>query len=552
MPPKINLYLKTSAPKTVDFTYWAGLFFLIAACLIVNFTGLNKTGFWWTDESRHAMHGAFFVDFMRHLPISNPYDYVKEYFAQYPALAFNWYLPLFPVLMGLVMTVFGVSEISAHATIIATWLIGVLAWYHWLAGRFGWKSALAACMALISMPVVVLWGRSVMLEAPAVAMCMVSVFFFQRYLDQPGQARAIMAGFVLFLTLLVKQTTLFILPVLLAYAVSYPMGRQALMRKEALWGVALVFLAVSLIALHALLFGPAAALSGEVPVGSGAAPLWSWQRWALFATALQQGMGSFVSALSALGLIWSISRPQSPVALPLAWLLFSYLWCTYLAGAPDNSMRYAFYAMPAAAFFAVYGMRSLNQGLRWVWTALVIVAVGFNYANAMQTPHRFVAGYAEAARVVSSLPNTGTILFAGKHDGNFIFHLRQLDPNRQRVILRADKVLVDMSVHKYFGVRSNVGNQTDVYKVLNDYGVRWIVLESRDLVGLREFKLLQHLMASTDFRLVSRIPIETNVPEFKNTEITIYENLGLVLPQNSRLRINYPYLGKSFEFTFIP
>lgn len=542
----------TRAFRQSHFTYWTGFVLLISAGLAINFDGLNDSGFWWTDESRHAMHGAFFFDFFRDLPLSTPYDYVQHYFAQYPALAFNWYLPLFPMLMGLVMTVFGVSEVSAHATVIATWLLGVLAWYHWLANRFGWQTAIAACMVLLSMPVVVLWGRSVMLEAPAVAMCMASILFFQRYLDQPGHTRAIVAGLVLFFTLLVKQTNLFVLPVLLTYALSHPTGRQALMRKETLWGVALAFFAVSLIGLHALFFGPSAALSGEVPAGSGAAPLWSWQRWMLFASSLQRGMGPLVATLAGLGLIWSIIRPHGPVILPLAWIVFCYLWCTYLAGAPDNSARYSFYAMPAAAFFAVYGVQSQKQGFRWFWAAIVLVAAGLNYTDALRTPHSFVSGYEESARLVSRLPNSGTILFAGKHDGNFIFHLRRLDPDRQRVILRADKLLVDMSVHKYFGVRSHVTSQADVHRILNDHWVRWIVIESRDLVGLNEFKLLQETMKSTDFRLVAKIPIETNVPEYQGTEIVIYENLGLELPRDGRVRINYPILDKSYEFTFHP
>lgn len=134
--------------------------------------------------------------------------------------------------MGLVMTVFGVSEISAHATVTGVWLLGVLGWYGWLVPRFGRLSALAACLALLSVPVVVLWSRSVMLEAPAVALCALSVFFFQRYLDRPGHANAIVSGLVLFTTLLVKQTTLFILPVLLAYALATKASRLALWRKE--------------------------------------------------------------------------------------------------------------------------------------------------------------------------------------------------------------------------------------------------------------------------------------------------------------------------------
>jgi len=32
--------------------------------------------------------------------------------------------------------------------------------------------------------------------------------------------------------------------------------------------------------------------------------------------------------------------------------------------------------------------------------------------------------------------------------------------------------------------------------------------------------------------------------------VRVYENLDLVLPVDGRVRIAYPYLGKTYEFTF--
>jgi hypothetical protein len=168
----------------------------------------------------------------------------------------------------------------------------------------------------------------------------------------------------------------------------------------------------------------------------------------------------------------------------------------------------------------------------------------------LRTPHRYVSGYDTAARFVYGLPNSGAILFAGKHDGNFIFHLRNLDRGRQRVVLRGDKTLVDMSVHKYFGVRSHVTNAAGVQSLLNDHAVRWIVVESRDLVGLKEFRMLNEILDGPGYRLLARFPVATNVPEFEGVDVLVYENLGLVLPPDGRVRIAYPYLGKSYEFTF--
>jgi len=533
--------------------HWAAALLIVTVGLLVNWNGLVAPGMWWTDESRHAMHGAFFVDFFRELPLDSPYDYVQRYFAQYPALAFNWYLPFFPVFMGLVMSTFGVSEVNAHASVIGVWLAGVVGWYAWLAPRYGVLVALASCLGLLSMPVVLLWGRSVMLEAPALGMCMLGVYFFQRYLDRPGHSTAIVSGLVLFATLMVKQTTLFILPVLLVYALSFRQGRQALWRKETGWGIVAIALALLVIAAHALLFGPEAVMSGDSHVDSGESPLLSWSRWGLYSKSLYLATGPLIALLAVLGLALSVYRLGCYTNLvPITWLAATYVGCTYLTGVPGNNARYAMYAMPAVAFFSAYGVWHFQARplLRWSWGLLLLIAIGWNVVEALRTTHLYVSGYDTAARFVDGLPNNGAILFAGKHDGNFIFNLRKLDPDRQRVVLRGDKTLVSMSVHKYFGVRSHVTDAASIRKMLNEHFVRWIVVESKDLVGLDEFKLLYETLEGPEYRQLTKIPVATNVPEFENVNVLVYENLGLSLPADGRGRIAYPYLGKSYEFSF--
>lgn len=532
---------------------WINALVVLAFGLFIGWSGLFAHGFWWTDESRHAMHGAFFVDFVRDLPFQSPFDYVQRYFAQYPALAFNWYLPFFPVAIGAVMVVAGVTETSAHAAVIGVWLFGVVGWYAWLSPRLGRPAALIASLALLSMPVVVLWGRSVMLEAPATGLCALGALLFQRYIDRPGHITAFTAGFALFSALLVKQTAIFILPVLLAYALASPSGRRALWRRESWWGIILVFLALSIIAVHAIKFGPAAVMSGAQHTGSGSAARWSLERWGIYAESIYLAVGPLISVLAVLGLILSLFRgSRQVVVLPVAWLVASYIWCTLLTGAPANNARYAFYVMPAVVFFAAYGIYHFraNRVLRWGWAAALLLAVGMHASDAIQTPHRHVSGYQDAAKAVYALPNSGAILFAGKHDGNFIFHLHNLDRDRQRVVLRGDKILVSMSVHKYFGIESHVSSADDIQSLLNRNGVRWIVVESRDLVGLDEFKLLLDALQGENYSLIARIPVETNVDQFKDVDVLIYENLGLDLPADGRIRIDYPDLGRSFEFTF--
>jgi hypothetical protein len=65
--------------------------------------------FYYGDEMRHAMNGVFFRDFMSDLPLHHPLQYLYEYYAKYPALAFPHWPPLFHFIEGVFFLLFGLS-----------------------------------------------------------------------------------------------------------------------------------------------------------------------------------------------------------------------------------------------------------------------------------------------------------------------------------------------------------------------------------------------------------------------------------------------------------
>lgn len=529
-----------------------GVIFLV--CILVNWAGYTAPGMWWTDESRHAMDGVFFHDLFVDLPLTHAYDYAMEYFARYPALALNWYPPAFSVVLGICMQFFGVSEVTAHGTVLAFWLVGLVAWYAWCARTVGRLVAFFSSLMLVLAPEVVLWSRSVMLEAPAVAMLAVSLLAFERYLEHPGHGRAFLAGAALAFTLLLKQSTVFAVPAFLAYA--WLSGRGAtLWRRQSIVAWLLVALALAFLALHAIKFGGTgmAATAGNLHEAGGSPPRWSLARWLLYWKVLYSSVGIAPLGAALIGTFLFLRGPRHRAGyLVLAWIVSWYLMVTILFGVPDNAPRYTAYAMPALAWLAAYGLawfpaRSLPFG---ALAGALFLWAGWQVVYQLGMPHRFVGGYEAVAQRISKLPNSGAILFAGKHDGNFIFHLRALDPARQRVILRGDKLLVSMSIHKYFGVKSRVASTDEIDAMLDNNAVRWVVVESRDLVGLKEFAMLHQALQLPGYRLVSELPVVSNLPEFANLSVRIYENLDLRLPEDGHAVIDYPYFGRSFRFTF--
>ena len=83
------------------------------------------------------MGGVFILDLLRDLPLDDPMGYALRYFAQYPALALNWYLPGFYFVEAGFFALFGVSETVAHWTVFALRPPPPGCGSHWV--RAGWN-----------------------------------------------------------------------------------------------------------------------------------------------------------------------------------------------------------------------------------------------------------------------------------------------------------------------------------------------------------------------------------------------------------------------------
>lgn len=532
-----------------------------ALCLVLLFgviigiywDSLTAGEFWWTDEARHAMDGVFFRDFIIDWPWRTPTEYALRYFGQYPAIAPNWYPPFYAIIEALFYSAFGISDVAAHLTILAFALLGAVVWYFWSCRFLGRTAALLSCLLYLSAPAVLIWTRSIMLEVPAVSMIILSAYAFDRYLERPALKSACFAGIAVALTLLLKQTTVFIIPVLLVYAVISG-KREALIRRDTVIAYLIVSATLLALFLHALYFGTTAT---KTIVGSLAtdkawnASLFKLKRWGSHVLALWD-TSSFLFLLAIFGGGLSLLRypPRRQDFLFLLWIAGWYFMTTAMIPATD-AKRYTMYVLPAIAGLACRPFADFipaETAIKRVALLVVGAAVAWNLLSAWRSEPLFISGYKEAAHFVQEQKISGPILFAGRHDGNFIFHLRAEDKDRKKIVLRGDKVLVSMAVNKDFGVKSYVDNQSDIVRILDKYGIGLIIVESRDLVGLREFAMLHALLREPRFELLKTIPLKTNVPHLSNTEILIFRYLDQAPSREDSIVIPLPHLNREITF----
>lgn len=525
------------------------LFGLLLLCAILTGMTLNIGGFWWTDESRHAMDGVYLYDVLRELPLANLYQYTEEYFVRFPALGLTWYLPFFAFIESIVFNLFGISEFSARLTVLLFALLGVLVWYLLARNAWGRSVAFLSSLILITHPIYMYWGRSVMLEVPLVTMMILAFASFDGFLKSPTFKRSFIAGVAIFAMVLTKQTSLFLFPPLLIYAL-FQQSFKTLFRKEVLPAYLLTGLALAVVYIHARKFG-VNAFGGDNRAYDYQA-LFSVERWTMCARVIYQAYTLPVLLLAATGILTiAVNKKRNAYdALILAWLVFWYLAITIVISAENNVLRYTTYLAPVLALLASRSFFSVDPKkpiMGYVAFSTAILVAIWNVVVLSDNDQPYVDGYRKAAQFIHNHSVAAPVLFCCKHDGNFIFNLRVLDSERNHIVLRADKVMVSMAVHKHFGVKSYVENKNDILTVLDQYGVGYIVSEDHDLVGMEEFELLIDTLKGDEFELVKSFALDTNVDEFKDTNIHIYRYLQQKPIGNDEIVIPMPHLKREIR-----
>lgn len=520
--------------------------------------GVNIGGFWWTDESRHAMDGVFFLDFFKDIPSTDPVGYAEEYFARYPALGLNWYPPFFAVVEAGMFSLFGISETVARLTVFLFGVLGIAAWVAWM--RHFWDGYIlaAASTLFLSNLAFVTWSQPVMLELPALSLLLMSFWSYDAYLRNPSAFRSLLTGCLMGATVLTKQASLFAFPLFLIYPLLIG-GYRPLFRPAAIWAYSIVALSIAFVVIHALKFST----YGLPFVGGGAeqgkvrdlAYILRGISNSLWATA--KAFDYPVLALAAIGAIGGLfSRWRGIILILIVWIGLAMLAFGQVANFRANLIRYSIYYAPAMYLLAAAPLAwLLSQSLPLrIWQGLMALVLGWQcyllYASNLPT---YVNGYEQAAEFISEQPNSQPVLFCCKHDGNFTFNKRANNPERDDVILRADKTLVSISSNAFYGVAQHARSDEEIIEALNDYGVRTLVLENRDMVGIPQFKRLIELAKNPElFEELTQIEIDTNVPEYKDTKVTIYRYLQAREAKDNVLIVPMPHLKREIRLDINP
>jgi hypothetical protein len=455
------------------------------------------------DESAHYMNSLAVAESLRGGWASNPLAFVKDFYLHYPALAPLVWPPLFHLLAGAWMALFGLSEQSALA-FVAVASGATLALFYCLGRKaFGAPAAAALAAALWALRLMADLTTTIMIDVLLVAGALAAAWCAALWLDQP-EARWTRAGVAAGLWGATKANGLAALPALLLAALLWRLVRHA-------WRSA-----IRAATLAATLSVPFAAISllllrghnPPQPAGWAAA----WNRLAWYEMNLRWQFGAAVEALAVAGLAWTAAalwkRRASALDAAMLATLAALLGFHVLLPLTHNE-RYLAPMLPLVLYFAAASGRWLpwqaGPALAASLAAVLLLTLRFEV-----TPQQR-AGFRDAAELLRrTQPAPLRVLVVSDEPGETAFtaEMASSDARRRDFVLRGAKTLSDSD---WYGGSYHLAATTppQAATLIEDLGIQWILIDCTNPAAARpDLRLVLDTVSSMPSRFPEAWRIE--------------------------------------------
>ena len=460
------------------------LIFLVLSLLLQWASGAHSSAFGSEpDESSHYVTGVMVRDYIAHGLPGSPIAFAKDFYIHYPRVAFGLWPPLFHVLSGVWMLVFGVGRMSIMfllAGLTSTW---AFVYYRIGMPALGRRSAVMLAVLLLLLPTTQRSTSAVMPDMPMALMMLLSMSAYASYLETERTKDAFMFGLWSALALLVKYNALALalLPIL-CVVIS---GKHRLFRSKSFWLPAAVVL---------LIAGPWYAVMGHLvsyaaDSGTASTPI----RIAIAANA--KGLiflaGPIVFVLAVIGSVLVFlkistkreSRNERSLYVTAAAMVLA-VFVFHGAIYPIYDSRYLLPAAPALLWLSWPSVRYIHSVLSaplWVtMTALFFLAIA-HLAFTSEVPAKKISAYVKTRETVltAGLQHNSAVLVSadgigeGMLTAEFVMHDRRPD----HYVVRASKVLASQTLmgDKY---RLQYQSPEEIMGALDSIPISIVVMET--------------------------------------------------------------------------
>lgn len=519
----------------------------IALGVAMYLTAPRHGEFWWSDAPRHALNGLFVKDLLRDLPLDRLQDYAVDYYLQYPALTILFYPPMLYAVLAAFYAALGDTQMVAQfcvsafhaALVLGAWLL----FRRWL--DFWWAGA--AAVALAAAPVLALWGRQIMLEIPTLAFALWSLVFLLRHVET-GRIWNLALALALLLAAIYTKISICFLGAVFFIVLVRAFGLRELLRSRYLLLAAAFLVLLAPLVVLTMKFGQAN-IQSVTGIQDRSVERWSIEGWLWYLQQLPEQMGWAVPMFAAMGLLAAPflgRRGDGPDwTVLLVWFVVGYAFFSLI---DLKEARHSIMILPPVAVAAAFLAQELTRSFGAVSLA-PLVALGYAAYTLYMHPVPRLEGYREAARRAAAIaPRGDIVLFSGYRDGAFIYNMRTATGRPDLTTLRADKLLLEISVRRELGVKQESYSEEEIAELIDRHGVHTVVAQTDFWTDLEQMARLQSVLRSAHFEEIARIPIRANI-DVKDKELVVYRNLGPVAEGERRLSIKLPIINQKMEGT---
>lgn len=517
---------------------------LLAGMFCLFLTAPHDGEFWWSDAPRHALNGVFVKDLVQAIP-HDPKAWAMQYYVKYPALTILFYPPLFYAISAPFFAIFGVSHATALTVVLLHYF--ALAFGLYLIARL-WLdqiSAFAVGLAALAAPEIAQWGRQIMLDVPSTAFAVWACLAGLHYLRACRPWLLYAAVFLLLCAVYTKINAVFLF-IPLAAALLLQKG-PAIFRDKHLW-LAVLFSIIGMIPIiiMTLKFG-AVNVQSVVSSDVGTHETAPFARWLWYGRRLPEIVGwPFVILAATLPVLWLTGRrlenvARSEIFLLVGWFLVGYVFLSFIE---LKATRNAVILAPAVLLAAGLAWRAWLGTATLSRAALLALSMMATAWAVFLDPVPKVAGYREAAMwIAKNAPSDAIVVFSGERDGSYTWNMRTLEQRRDITTVRADKLLLSISVERARGTKSKDFSEEQIASLLGNSGVSYVVAQDDFWTDIPVMARLQNLLRSPHFRQVHSIAIAANVPT-NDKVLSIYKNEGQINPHPQSINLDLPMINK--------
>jgi hypothetical protein len=341
-----------------------------------------------------------------------------------------------------------------------------------------------------------------MLNMPATALGLASLYHFRCWLETARTKPLVLTALFVIIALLTYYPSASVLCILAAWG--FLRVRDLRFDRRFLWITAgALFALVPLLA--ALLFAPVHT-ARHLPTIAFLIKLTTWTYyWRMLPGVIGWPALALGLVGSAAGL--ASARWRSEAVFVVIWVIALIAGLSML---PARDPRYILLVAPAFVVAVAIGIAAVARylpPLHPAWQAAVLaagLAAAAWSAARIRVPQ--VSGFREIATYLQDQAPTDAVLYDGPYDGLFGFHVRALDPNFERRLVLADKLLYASGPTKTFTwvQTSNVTSTDDVVNLLRTRsGCQWLAIEvSRNPSLGSGQRLLREAVERSEFELV--------------------------------------------------